>query len=244
MNVVMNVFLANLTVNDDFTQSEELLKREISRIFNRYETSQAANPIDEVLFINEAYNGASPEDYLSNVRDLFEKEIKTLSADPEQDIANARAIAVGGGNIIQLDDSISPYYQIIRQAILNGVPYIGWNEGSAVFSALHIFNQLASDGVSPVRFHFFNNYDLSNESNNDISNLFTNNSFLEQVVALPDQAPGSGIRLEDSKAGLARAPGIQPGGGSGIRTLYIYEQDAGGNLIEREYPDPDNLPIM
>lgn len=247
MERTMNVFLANLVDNESFTGSETLMQSEINRLFNRYENSSAGSPINEVLFIHDAYEGADLEEYLRTVSDLFEKPIISLSSDPEKDIINTRAIAIGGGNLAQLNTAINPYYRVLRDAILNGVPYIAWNEGSAIFSALYMFNDLASDRISPVGFHFFNNYDHSTESNNEISDFLSTFSYLDQIVSLPNQTQGSGIRIEDSKAGLAGTTDALPGGGgtgSELNKLYIYELDTNGHIMDRGFSDPENLPIM
>jgi dipeptidase E len=93
----------------------------------------------EVLFIPYAAVTRSYDQYESVVSAAFAKigyEIISIhrSDDPQQAVANAKAIVVGGGNTFHLlrqlqdHDLIAP----IHERVKNGVPYIGWSAGSNV----------------------------------------------------------------------------------------------------------------
>ena len=94
--------------------------------------------VKEVLFIPYAGVTIAWDTYASKVAERY-KEIgydmtpihKTTAADA---VANAQAIAVGGGNTFHLlktmyDNNI---VDAIRERVLNGCPYMGWSAGSNV----------------------------------------------------------------------------------------------------------------
>ncbi|MBV2129924.1 dipeptidase PepE [Arsukibacterium indicum] len=98
--------------------------------------------IDELLFIPYAGVTVSYNDYLQQVASALTPlsvKVKGLHQcqSPQKAIADAQAIAVGGGNTFQL---LHKLYQqdivhLIEQRVTSGVPYIGWSAGSNIAGA-------------------------------------------------------------------------------------------------------------
>jgi dipeptidase E len=93
--------------------------------------------VSELLFIPYAGVTVNGDDYLKLVADaLAPLSIKVTSvhqyAKPQKAIAEAQAIAVGGGNTFQLLHKLYQHdiVQLIRERVTNGIPYIGWSAGS------------------------------------------------------------------------------------------------------------------
>lgn len=93
----------------------------------------------EVLFIPYAGVGMAHSDYTQRVATAMQAvgtKVRGIEAyaDPRQAIANAEAIAVGGGNTYMLLDTLYRLGLIdpIRRKIAAGTPYAGWSAGSNI----------------------------------------------------------------------------------------------------------------
>ncbi len=91
------------------------------------------------LFIPYAAVTFSYDDYEQKVSERFnEVGHKIISihrfSNPEEAVAKASAIAVGGGNTWQLLKTIreNNLIDIVREKVMSGTPYIGWSAGSNV----------------------------------------------------------------------------------------------------------------
>jgi len=97
------------------------------------------NPPLKILFIPYAAVTFSFDEYENKVRERFEALNHTLTSihhakDAVEAVREAEAIVIGGGNTWQLvrmmnDNGLFP---VIRERVLEGVPYIGWSAGSNV----------------------------------------------------------------------------------------------------------------
>jgi len=93
------------------------------------------------LFIPYAAVTFSYNDYEAKVKERFNEighNIVSIHhfANPVEAVLNAEAIVVGGGNTFHLlrNMQLSKIVEIIRDKVLNGLPYIGWSAGSNVAS--------------------------------------------------------------------------------------------------------------
>lgn len=97
--------------------------------------------VKKVLFVPYAAVSFSYDEYQEKVQKRFDEfgvKVDSLHKyshnDRKQAVQDAEAIVVGGGNtfhllkMIQQDDLI----EVMRHAVLNGTPYIGWSAGSNV----------------------------------------------------------------------------------------------------------------
>lgn len=96
--------------------------------------------IDKILFVPYARpNGISHENYTERVAIAFLKIGKTVNGlhehhDPKQAIKEAKAIFTGGGNTFLLVSQLykNDLMQTLREAVLNGTPYLGTSAGSNI----------------------------------------------------------------------------------------------------------------
>ncbi len=94
------------------------------------------NHVKKIAFIPYAAVTFSYEEYTVKVADVFSKLgyeiISVTSGNPKEIIESCDAIAVGGGNTFQLLTSIyeNDLFDLIKQKVQSGVPYIGWSAGS------------------------------------------------------------------------------------------------------------------
>lgn len=93
----------------------------------------------EVLFIPYAGVTISYDDYCAMVATALAPLGITIRgihtcADPVQAIADARAIAVGGGNTFRLLQQLYQHQLLapIQAAVARGIPYAGWSAGSNI----------------------------------------------------------------------------------------------------------------
>lgn len=100
---------------------------------------QRIAPPCEVLFIPFAGVGMSYDDYTAKVAEVltplgYRIQGLHVASDAQAAIRDAEAILVGGGNTfhllaqLQQQDLVAP----IRDAVSNGVPYIGWSAGANI----------------------------------------------------------------------------------------------------------------
>jgi len=116
----------------------------------------------KVLFIPYAAVTFSYDDYEKKVADRFREVGHQISsihhfADPVKAVREAEALAVGGGNTWKLLKTIqgNDLIEIVRQRVLNGMPYIGWSAGSNV-ACPTIMTTNDMPVVAPGSFNAFN----------------------------------------------------------------------------------------
>jgi dipeptidase E len=104
--------------------------------------TQHLQGVDELLFIPYAGISINYDDYLSTVQlALAPLGIKVRSLhqfnDAREAVAQAQAIAVGGGNTFHLLYQLyqQDIVQLIKKRVTEGVPYIGWSAGSNIAGA-------------------------------------------------------------------------------------------------------------
>ncbi len=93
----------------------------------------------KALFVPYAGVTISFDDYTEKVRERFREaghDIVSVhhAEDPLEEVENARAIVVGGGNTWNLVKWMQDLglTDAIRRRVLQGIPYIGWSAGSNV----------------------------------------------------------------------------------------------------------------
>ena len=120
--------------------------------------------VKKVLFVPYAAVSFSYDEYQEKVQKRFDEfgvkvdSLHKYSAnDKKQAVQDAEAIVVGGGNtfhllkMIQQDDLI----EVMRHAVLDGTPYIGWSAGSNV-ACPSICTTNDMPIVEPDNFHALN----------------------------------------------------------------------------------------
>ena len=122
-----------LLISNSTNAGEEYLKYPVGNI------RDFLGDVKEVLFVPYAAVTFSWDDYVHKVQvRLDEIGVKVRGvhefADPLTQIAQAKAIVVGGGNTFALTKKMQEQglVQAIRERVLAGVPYIGWSAGSNV----------------------------------------------------------------------------------------------------------------
>jgi dipeptidase E len=97
------------------------------------------NGVSELLFIPYAGVSLSYDAYLLKVQQALASEgVKVSSihhyADARQAIAQAQAVAVGGGNTFHLLYQLyqKDILQFLSERVTNGLPYLGWSAGSNI----------------------------------------------------------------------------------------------------------------
>lgn len=95
--------------------------------------------IKRVLFVPYAGVGSTYDEYTEKVNTVFKElgaEVYNIhnEADPVKAVKSAEAIAVGGGNTYHLVYMLHKLklMDAIREATINGTPYMGWSAGSNV----------------------------------------------------------------------------------------------------------------
>src|ERR1700749_1246780 len=95
--------------------------------------------VKRVLFVPFATVVHSEDEYLARVRKNFgplgyEAESLHQADDARQAVERADAIAVGGGNTFHLLRGLyrAGVFELIRERVRNGTPYVGWSAGSNV----------------------------------------------------------------------------------------------------------------
>jgi dipeptidase E len=103
----------------------------------REEIRRFLGPVDTVAFVPWAGVSLSWDDYARKVGEaLSPVGIRVVSvhetADPCGAVAEATAIAVGGGNTFQLLRHMQEtgLLEVVRERVRAGLPYIGWSAGS------------------------------------------------------------------------------------------------------------------
>lgn len=116
----------------------------------------------EVLFIPYAGVGGSWDDYETKVNNVFNElghSIKSIHQynDPIKAVAEAKAIAVGGGNTFHLVYMLHKLGLIepIQKKVNEGMPYMGWSAGANVACpSMKTTNDMPI--IEPASFNCFN----------------------------------------------------------------------------------------
>ncbi len=122
-----------LLISNSTNAGEEYLKYPVGNI------RDFLGNVKEVLFVPYAAVTFSYDDYVRKVQARFDEiGVKVRGVheftDPLTQVANAKAIVVGGGNTFALSKKMQEQglIQAIRERVLAGIPYIGWSAGSNV----------------------------------------------------------------------------------------------------------------
>lgn len=183
--MALNLLLTNIPENYSFEKSKGFL---IPRI-----TEMLPSSVNEVIFILNAYNGDDLEMYKRNVTDLFgNTRLKFILAgtDTIPLIDNAEAIAIGGGDMSLLENTIDP---AVRTAIRNStnrrIPFLTWNEGSVFASPAKIegLSTQTDDFLRIVPFQFVSHYNDNNQNRISIRDFLVNNSTIKHAVCFCDE---------------------------------------------------------
>ena len=194
------------------TDKDALFQTEISWVFQK----AGVSPTD-ALFVSYAYKGPDYQDYFRQVKDVFAKAnvsiIDITSGNAATLIANAKAIVIGGGDIATfvtkmdlLKTSTFNPYTAIRDRVLAGVPYIGWNEGSGVVSPKYFIpdTNATTTGIDGSPFQIVCHYTNSAQNRTTIFNYLKANPFISKLICQTEQLvyDGSSVRLEESGGGM------------------------------------------
>lgn len=251
-----NALLANIQHNDSYGNNTLLfLKNEITGIFNRFEAQSYGSPVTEILFIPYAFDQADYASYKRSVENIFSplgitvKSITEIQGNIDETVllTNAQAIVTGGGNFEYLLKKLKSknLINIIRQKILDGFPYVGWNEGSEIVSPVIMQNFSESFlCFNIISFQLCTGFIENDSHTSALKNFLMSNPTISKAACLTQitEDKGSGIWLEDVKSGLAT--GTDSGGGSlpGKTPLLIYKIQ-NNNLAKEPIGDPNNLPL-
>jgi dipeptidase E len=123
-----------LLLSNSTNYGEEYLRHPLSAI-----RSFLGEGCKRVLFVPFAGVRMSYDDYAAKVRERFREigyELDSVheSGDAARAVAEAEAIAVGGGNTFHLLRGLyeANLLEVIRARVSNGTPYVGWSAGSNV----------------------------------------------------------------------------------------------------------------
>lgn len=221
--------LINFNAGTGLSVLENLLIQELKWLLKIEKSPQ-------VLFIPDAYDGAYYNSYLQEVKEIFSinggSVTLTTEGDPATMIKAANCIVVGGGSLKKLLEGVNSYKNILKTALKNGIPYLGWNEGAVlpcpyyIFPAVLPLTPVCLGATSPqVHTHYIDS-DLNRE---EIGNFLVNHKntvpSVKEVICFSDHPGGSGIRLEDDNIALSY------GNGSGSGPNLRFALDQSGHLI-------------
>jgi peptidase E len=204
--------------------------------------TKTSNP-QEALLVSYAYKGADFTSFLSDLQMIFDAkgihltDIKdTHAGTPKELINNAGMFVFCGGDLASLISGLNALkvagfdpYPVIKNKIENGIPYLGWNEGSVIASALeyNFPNNTILSALKCVPYEFFRNYtNNDNTSANPIKQFLTQNTGIKMAFAMVDRLKEdkSSVRLEESGGGLLYSIIGKP-------LVTRYYLDTSGNLI-------------
>ncbi|MDP2890869.1 MAG: dipeptidase PepE [Bacteroidota bacterium] len=184
------------------------------------------------LFIPYAAVTFSFDLYEQKVAERFSElgyQVKSIHhfSDPVQAVKDAEVIVVGGGNTWQLVRMMheNKLMEVIREKVVNGVPFVGWSAGSNVAcptlrttNDMPIIDPLGFDTIGLVPFQINPHYlDANPEGHGGETRQQRIEEFLEvnpelYVVGLRE---GTMLRVEDQKMSLI-----------GNRTARIFRKGA------------------
>jgi dipeptidase E len=121
------------------SNGSELIGQKPSEFAHRVLSEFLGSSVKRVLFVPFATVIYSQDEYLATVRKHFGKlgyEVESLhnATDAADAVRHADAIAVGGGNTFHLLRALyrAGVMELIRERVLNGMPYVGWSAGSNI----------------------------------------------------------------------------------------------------------------
>jgi len=178
-------------------------------------SAKAGSNPSHALFISYAYKGNSYPDFFRAIEDIFAQAGVILtdiaSGDPASLIATAETLVVCGGDITalmnKLTSLITPVFNpfnALKDRVNSGIPYMGWNEGSAIISPKFFLppaNTL-SPGIDASPFQIITNYKNPAQNRNNIKNYLQANSFISKAICMVDRQDGTSVRLEESGSGM------------------------------------------
>jgi len=145
-------------------------------------------------------------------------------------INQAECIIIGGGDVMQAQTALTPVMDHLWLKVMGGTPIIAVNAGGQVLSSEYLpvpVNNTCYQDYFPLQ--FIPGYTTANDFNL-IDNMLKNTA-LKYGLGMPPQENGSGIDIEESKAGLAGGSQDVAGTGtSGI--LEIFTKDSSGNVVD------------
>jgi hypothetical protein len=172
----------------------------------------------EVLFIPYGYEGDYYSSYIQEVIKVFKSfnvGVKIITdGDPAALIKAAQCIVVGGGSLEKILEGVAGYKSYLCTALMNGKPYLGWNEGAVLPSPSYLVPALLptyQKGLAVTSLQIYAHYIDSDLTRFDIKNFLLNHKNdtppIRKVFCLSDRPGGSGIRLEDDVIGVNFAGG-------------------------------------
>lgn len=206
-------------------------------IIEQFLNNISPSAFDNALFIPFAGVSINFDEYYQTVKQALSTINGQLSSihtadDPAIAIKKASAIIIGGGNTFHLLHQLYQFDLIglIRERVINGVPYIGWSAGSNIASpsimttndmpiiqppSFHAL-QLVSFQVNP---HYLDQHPpgFNGETREQRLNEFLTVNPDATVVGLPE---GSGVQISNEKASLV-----------GDKTVYQFDAKGKSELI-------------
>lgn len=204
--------LMNFPGSYQVTAHSALFKSELDWIFLKNGTH-----IEEALFVSYAYNGNDYPGFFQEVSSIFAQSGTMLTdirvGNPENLIKNAKMIVIGGGDIAfffktmgNLITSTFNPYNAIRDRINQGIPYMGWNEGSNIQSPNYLIppSSVLPQGINATPVQIICNYLNSPTNKAGIFNYLAAHSGIKKAIALTDQLQpgGKSVRLEETGVGI------------------------------------------
>jgi peptidase E len=204
--------------------------------------TKTANP-QKALLVSYAYKGADFTSFFTDLKVIFDaKGIQLtdindkIAGTPKDLVNNAKMFVFCGGELASLISGLNALkasgfdpYPVIKNKIETGVPYLGWNEGSVITSALEYAfpNNPIQSALKCVPYELIRNYtNNDNTSANPIKQFLTQNTGIKMAFAMVDRVKEdkSSVRLEESGGGLLYSIINKP-----LVTRYFL--DKSGNLI-------------
>jgi hypothetical protein len=206
-----NMTLMNFVRGYDVTGHENFIKDELNWALSKVNTK-----LTHALFIPYAYDGTDYDTYFHEISLIFNdirmKLVDIRDGDSAELLKEAHMIIVCGGDIMLLKKSLDQImvdgvdaYSFIRKIVENGVPYMGWNEGSEISSKVYFKPPADAQpfgfGLSP--YQIICNFVESPSSSTAIANFLQSQSDIRRViyqVARPKTR--STIRLEEAGSAM------------------------------------------
>ncbi len=227
--------LMNFQEGYDVSARAQLFQKELAWVFLKL-----GKKPEDALFVSYAYKGNDYPAYFNEISDIFSKEgiklIDIASGDPASLIATANMIVIGGGDISaffnKMNSLITPVfnpYTAIKNRIVSGIPYMGWNEGSNIISPKYFAPPASSlaYGINGSPFQIVCNYLNNSQNKKSIFDFLKSNPAIKQLIAQTDQLKpdGTSVRLEETGAGMIDTP-------SDPKPIIIKFKIVGGVLTE------------
>jgi len=219
------------------TAKKDFILAELDWLFTK-----TSNP-QEALLVSYAFKGSDFTSFFSDLEMIFNAKgihltdiNDTHAGTAKELINNAKMFVFCGGDLASLISGLNALkasgfdpYPVIKNKIENGIPYLGWNEGSVIASGLEYDfpNNPIQSALKCVPFQFIRNYtNNDNTSANPIKQFLSKNLGIRMAFAMVDRVKEdkSSVRLEESGGGLLYSIIGKP-----LVTKYFL--DNSGNLI-------------